>query len=115
VDQPSTRNHGKPAQCELLFQIHIVVQALAVGLRRKVHISHKSVFILHAISERCMRPDSFRIVSLILEPSTIDPVDFVRRGVEDSRRITVHVELVITIKVVESGEAMLPPVRRRHR
>src|SRR5579871_2303781 len=61
------------------------------------------------------------MIALIFESPAVDVVDFVRGKIKLSEeraravRIAIYIQFVIAIKVIESGELMLPAVWRDHR
>src|SRR5208337_3004356 len=91
---------------------------LAVGLRRVIEIAHKSVFILQSVARSGVGPATLRVVTLIFESGAIDVIHLVRRIVKrkaiglNASRVTVNIAFVVTIAVVEAGQAMLPSGRR---
>src|ERR1700733_5904886 len=118
MDEARAGNDLEAAEGELLLDIEIVVQALAVGLRSVVDIADESIFVFDAVSKGGVRPSALRIITLIFESGAIDVVDFVRRKVELAVEravaggITVEVEFVVAIEIIEGGEAVLPAFRR---
>src|SRR5258708_4153612 len=111
VDESSAGNGRQPAQRELLLRVHLVIQALAVGLA-ETDIADKSVFVFGAVTKCSVSPRSLRIVALIFKPHAVDAVDFMRRKIEDPVNIAVNIQLVIAIEVVESREVVLPSMGR---
>ena len=108
MNEARSGNEIEAAHNDLLLRVGLVVQALSVGLRRIVEVSHEAVFVFHPIAKRGVRPGSFGIVSLVLDSGAVDAVDLIRREIEHAIRISVYIEFVVAIEIIETGEVMLP-------
>ena len=121
MDEAPARNYLETPERELLLQVDIVVQALAVGLRTEDDVADKSVFVFDAISERGVGPGAFGVISLIFESGAVDAVHFVRGKIELSEQravagdVAVEIEFVVAVEIIEAGEAMLPSDWARRR
>src|SRR5258708_15447031 len=90
VDESSAGNGRQPAQRELLLRVHLVIQALAVGLA-EADFADKSVFFSGPGPKRTVTQGALRIVALIFKPHAVDAVDFVRGEVNNPVAISVDV------------------------
>jgi len=71
VHEARARNHREAAQNNLLLTVDVIVQALAVCLRRKIEVAEKTVFILGAEAESGVGPAALHIVALIFKTARL--------------------------------------------